>query len=329
MKYIAIDQSNHLYIAEQDKPNIESNECLVRVKGIGVNRADLLQREGKYPAPKGDSPILGLEISGDIVECGSCVHHFQQGDKIFALVSGGGYAEYVKVKADLLFYLPENMSYAQGAATAEVFLTAYQSLFSLSKLKNHDRVLIHAGASGVGTAAIQLAKARFCEVVVTVGTAEKAKACLALGADHAIIYKETDFVTWSKEHMPEGYDVIIDVVAGDYFNKNILVAGLDAHIVILSLLGGRYSHDLDIAKLLLKRITVTASTLRNRSDRYKANLVQDFYNDFYHQFAKEQLLPFIDSVYSWSGAEQAHDKLYQHSNIGKLVLMTDNDTLEW
>jgi putative PIG3 family NAD(P)H quinone oxidoreductase len=320
LKTIAVDESQQLHFVDQDSPNINADECLVKVSAIGVNRADLLQRAGKYPAPAGESSILGLEVSGDIVACGESVKQWQVNDKVFALVAGGGYAEYVKVKAQHLLPLPSNFTYFQGAATAEVFLTAYQSLFAIAQLKERSSVLIHAGASGVGTAAIQLAKAKQCYVVVTVGSDEKAQACLNLGADVALNYHQQDFVQWSKEHHATGFDVIVDVIAGSYLNKNVNVAALDGHIVMLSMLGGRFSEQVDIAKLLMKRLTLSASTLRNRSDDYKSALVTNFSRDFYQALTQDTIKPVIDHIYTWQETDVAHQKMANNDNIGKLVL---------
>jgi putative PIG3 family NAD(P)H quinone oxidoreductase len=327
LKYIHVDSQQLLVFSQTDMPEIAADECLVKVHAIGINRADLLQRAGKYPAPAGESPILGLEVSGEIVQCGEAITNnhqgkpWQIGDRVFGLVAGGGYAQYVKVKARQLFCLPEQFSFEQGAACAEVFLTAYQSLFSIAKLMDNSNVLIHAGASGVGSAAIQLAKAKKCYVAVTVGSEAKAQACLDLGADFAINYQKNDFVAWSKENLSAGYDVIIDVVSGEYLAKNINVAKLDGHIVTLSMLGGRYCSQVDIAKLLAKRLTLSASTLRNRSEEYKAQLVDSFSRDFYADLVNGTIKPIIDSVYPWQQVEQAHEKMAQNNNIGKLVLL--------
>ncbi len=320
MKYIDVDSAQQLVFKEQAKPIINADECLIKVYAIGVNRADLLQRAGKYPAPQGESEVLGLEVSGELVGCGSNVSPWQLGDRVFALVAGGGYAEYVKVKASHLFPLPKSFTYVQGAATAEVFLTAYQSLFTIGRLKDKAKVLIHAGASGVGSAAIQLAKAKQCHVVVTVSNEVKAEACLALGADQVINYRENDFVNLSKEHVPSGFDFILDVVAGDYLNKNINIAAVDGQIVMLSMLGGRFSEPVDIAKLLMKRLTLSASTLRSRDDGYKEKLINDFSKDFYQQLTQGEIKPVIDSAYPWQGAELAHQKMSSNENIGKLIL---------
>jgi len=303
-----------------EKPSCQADEVLVRVKAIGINRADILQRQGKYPAPKGESEVLGIEVCGDIVACGSTVKHWTIGDKILSLVSGGGYAEYVVIKAYHLLALPKDFTYQQGAGIAEVFLTAYQSLFLIGKLQPKEKILIHAGASGVGSAAIQLAKAKQCFVVVTVSDQNKADACLKLGADEAIVYTEQDFVSWTKQRAFGGFDLILDVVGGDYLNKNINCAALDARIVILSMLAGRFAEQLDIAKLLLKRISITASTLRNRNDKYKADLVTDFIEEFYQQLAMKNIVPVIDTVFPWQEVEAAHQTMINNKNIGKLIL---------
>lgn len=329
LQYIHVDNPQSLVFSQTDVPEIAADECLIKVHAIGINRADLLQRAGKYPAPVGESFILGLEVSGEIVQCGDTVSSdhletpWKVGDRVFGLVAGGGYAQFVRVKAKQLFRLPELFSFEQGAACAEVFLTAYQSLFSLAKLANNSKVLIHAGASGVGSAAIQLAKARYCHVTVTVGSEAKAKACLALGADCTINYQNTDFVEWSKENDSIGYDVIVDVVSGEYLAKNINVAALDGHIVTLSMLGGRYCSQVDIAKLLAKRLTLSASTLRNRSEDYKAQLVASFSRDFYADLVNGKIKPVIDSTYPWQQVEQAHEKMAQNNNIGKLILLVN------
>ncbi|KGJ86631.1 NAD(P)H-quinone oxidoreductase [Colwellia psychrerythraea] len=329
MQYIHVDDPQSLVFSQTDMPEIAADECLIKVHAIGVNRADLLQRAGKYPAPAGESPILGLEVSGEIIQCGEAIANnhqgkaWQVGDKVFGLVAGGGYAQYVKVKAGQLISLPDHFTFEQGAACAEVFLTAYQSLFSIASVAVKNKVLIHAGASGVGSAAIQLAKARHCHVTVTVGSEAKAKACLALGADCTINYQNTDFVEWSKENDSIGYDVIVDVVSGEYLAKNINVAALDGHIVTLSMLGGRYCSQVDIAKLLAKRLTVSASTLRNRSEDYKAQLVASFTRDFYADLVNGKIKPVIDSTYPWQQVEQAHEKMAQNNNIGKLILLVN------
>ena len=324
MEYIDFDGEQNSLIATTEKPIIDADECLIKVAASGINRADLLQRAGKYPAPAGESPILGLEVAGVIEQVGKSVSDWQIGQRVCALVPGGGYAEYTKVKASHLIPLPDDFSFEQGAATAEVFLTAYQSLFTIAALKPGDSVLIHAGASGVGSAAIQLAKAVGAAVVTTVSNPSKVQACEKLGADHVINYRELDFVEWTKAHYAKGFDVVLDVVGGDYLIRNINVSALDGRIVMLAMLSGRYSDKVDIAKLLSKRINIHASTLRNRGDDYKTALVQDFCRDFYPMLINKQVTPIIDSCYRWQQVDQAHQRMASNQNIGKLILSSPN-----
>ena len=323
MLYINIIDDQQLIFDEMAAPTCRADEVLVEVKAIGINRADILQRQGKYPAPKGESAVLGIEICGDIIQCGCAVKQWHIGQRVFALVAGGGYAQVVSVKAVHLMVLPKSLTYQQGAALAEVFLTAYQSLYMIGQLKVNDNVLIHAGASGVGSAAIQLAKASECVVVVTVSSQEKADACIALGADHAIVYRDQDFAAWSHQHLPSGFNVIVDVVAGEYLNKNINCAALDARLVVLSMLAGRFSAPVDIAKLLQKRLTISASTLRNRSDKYKQILVNQFVDQFHSLVADQKITAVIDTVYPWQDVEKAHQRMLNNENIGKLILQVN------
>lgn len=322
MRYIAINDQQQLSLDETDKPAIGDDECLIKVRAIGVNRADILQKKGQYPPPPGESTILGIEACGELVAIGGLQANWHVGDKVFAIVPGGAYSEYVKVKTDHLIKLPENLSYAQGAAIAEVYLTAYQCLFSIANLQPKAKVLIHAGASGVGTAAIQLAKQLNCSVTVTVGHEDKVVACKILGVDEAINYHETDFVTWAKQQK-QSYDVIIDVVAGEYLNKNIGVCALDGHIVILSMLGGRFAENIDVAKMLAKRVNIHATTLRSRSNEYKTKLIKAFTQDFYHCLEVGSICPVIYQQYSWHEAEVAHQVMLNNENIGKLILTVD------
>ena len=322
MRYIAFNKEQELSFKETEIPIINDDECLIKVRAIGVNRADILQRQGHYPAPPGESSILGIEVCGELAAIGKSAKNWQQSDKVLAIVPGGAYAQFVKVKIEHLIKLPENMSYEEGASIAEVFLTAYQCLFTIASLQPNTNVLIHAGASGVGTAAIQLAKSINCHVTVTVGNQEKCLACKALGADEAINYQETDFVEWSKQ-IGRSYDVILDVVASEYVNKNIRVCALDGHIVMLSMLGGRYAESVDVAKMLLKRVNIHATTLRSRNDQYKSELIENFTEDFYQCFESGSINPVIYKNFSWQEVDIAHHTMLTNANIGKLVLTVD------
>tara|TARA_R110000744_G_scaffold131883_2_gene240087 strand:+ start:477 stop:1445 length:969 start_codon:yes stop_codon:yes gene_type:complete len=322
LQYIAINEQQQLNFDEVEKPTIGGDECLIKVRAIGVNRADILQKQGKYPPPLGESNILGIEACGELVAIGRQQTQWQVGDKVFAIVPGGAYAEYVKVKTDHLIPLPENLSYGEGAAIAEVYLTAYQGLFTIANLQPKANVLIHAGASGVGSAAIQLAKQLNCHITVTVGNEDKVAACKALGADEAINHQHTDFAQWAKRQK-QNYDVIVDVVAGEYLNKNIGVCALDGHIVMLSMLGGRFAEKVDVAKMLAKRVNIHATTLRSRSDEYKTKLIKAFCHDFYHGLELGSISPVIFQQYSWHEVEVAHQVMLNNENIGKLVLKVE------
>jgi putative PIG3 family NAD(P)H quinone oxidoreductase len=319
LRYIAINEQQQLIFDDIAKPVIADDECLIKVRAIGINRADILQKKGNYPPPLGESTILGIEACGELVAIGDQQSSWSIGDKVFAIVPGGAYAEFVKVKTEHLIKLPENLTYAQGAAMPEVFLTAYQCLFVIAELKPKAKVLIHAGASGVGTAAIQLAKSINCHVSVTVSSDEKAMACKALGADEAVNYQQTNFVSWAKENK-HSFDVVLDVVAGEYVDKNISVCALDGHIVMLSMLGGRFAENIDVAKMLLKRVNIHATTLRSRSNDYKTRLINTFNRDFYQYIEQGTLTPVIYQEYSWFDVEIAHQVMLSNKNIGKLIL---------
>ncbi|WP_068546424.1 NAD(P)H-quinone oxidoreductase [Thalassotalea crassostreae] len=320
MKIINVNEQQELVFSDANIPEINEDECLIAVKAIGINRADLLQRAGKYPPPAGESLILGIEACGVISKVGTKVSNVDVNDNVFALVPGGAYAEFVKVKANHLIPLPSNFSFEQGAAIAEVFLTAYQSLFTIAKLQKSDQVLMHGGASGVGTAAIQLAKAAGAFVTVTVSSENKAEACIKLGADNVVNYKQQNIVDWKKQHLKQGFDVIIDIVGGNELQKNIDVVAQDGRLVTLAMLGGRFCEQVDVAKMLLKRVNIHASTLRNRSDQYKQQLVQDFTEQFYQSLIDGKLQPVIDTVFSWQDADLAHQKMSRNENIGKYIL---------
>jgi len=320
VRYINVQDDQTLVFDTTNQPSVSNNDCLIKVKAAGVNRADLLQKAGKYPPPKGSSSILGLEVCGEVVSTGENVKGVEVGDSVMALLSGGGYAEYVNVDARHVLPLPDDYSIIDGGGFMETFVTAFQALFDYGKLQTGQKVLIHAGASGVGTAAISLAKAIGCHVVVTASTEEKCKACIELGADVAINYKNQDFVSVCKE-LNTFFHVVVDVVAGDYVNRNLSVMNPDGHIVILSILGGRFVQKLDIAKMLQKRVSIHASTLRNRTDDYKASLIARLNDQFGHLLSSSNpLKPTIYKAFDWNCVEQAHELLAENQSVGKVVL---------
>lgn len=310
-----------LVIKQTDTPKLTSGQVLVKVACFGVNRADTLQRQGKYPAPAGESEILGLEMSGEVVQVHpEQTNHqpFKLGDKVFGLVAGGGYAEYVAVHSQHLMPVPVNMGMPQAAGIAECFLTAYQAMFIENDLKPKQHVLIHAGASGVGLAAIQLAKRHGCVVAVTASSQAKLDMCQQLGADLVINYKQQDFATEIAKHWP-GCDLIIDFVAGDYLNRNLQLLNMDGNVLYLAMLSGRYADKLDMAMMLGKRATVKGSTLRSRDDQYKTHLIKEFSQRCLTDFAKGKLVPNIDSEFAAKDMGKAHQRIEDNDTMGKLI----------
>ncbi len=310
-----------LKVAHTDIPTLSSGQVLVKVACFGLNRADTLQRQGKYPAPAGESDILGLEMSGEVVQVHSqqiSPQAFEIGDNVFGLVAGGGYAEYVAVHSQHLMLVPKNMDMPQAAGIAECFLTAYQALFIENDLQFNQHVLIHAGASGVGLAAIQLAKRHGCSVAVTASSQVKLDLCKQLGADLVINYKQQDFAVEIPKHW-QGCDVIIDFVAGDYLNRNLKLLNVDGNLIYLAMLSGRYADTLDMAMMLGKRATIKASTLRSRHDQYKTHLIKEFSHACLADFDDRKLIPNIDTQFAAKDVGNAHQRLEDNDTMGKLI----------
>ncbi len=299
-------------------PTIESNEVLVKVNAFGVNRADTLQRQGKYPPPKGESEILGLEIAGVVVAVGSNVTTVKEGERVFGLVAGGGYAQYAKILSDHVFKTPDNLSCAEAAGIAEVFLTAYQSLCDIGQLKQGQSALIHAGASGVGLAAIQLANLIGASIAVTASSPEKLQVCADLGASTLVNYQQQDFADALSS---TGFkaDVVIDFIGAEYTNRSLKVLNMDGCIIQLAMLNGRFGDNLDMGLLLGKRAKIQGSTLRNRSDEYKTKLITEFSQRFLDEFKTGKLKPVIDTVYAVEKITEAHTRMEDNDTIGKLI----------
>ncbi|PTM59812.1 NAD(P)H-quinone oxidoreductase [Desmospora activa] len=312
-----------LTLGEAPLPRHTDRDLLVKVKATALNRADTLQRQGKYPPPPGASPILGLEMAGEVVEVGAECTGWQPGDRVFGLLPGGGYAEYAVIPGKLAMPIPNGYRFAEGAAIAEVYLTAYQALFWLGELKRGDRVLIHAGASGVGTAAIQLAKQAGAFVIVTAGSEQKREACRQLGADVAIDYKVTSFAAAVKEATAEGVDVVLDFVGAAHWEQNLDSLAVDGRWILISTLGGYRVKEVDLRSLMAKRIHIKATTLRSRSPSYKAELTKDFVDHALPLFREGKLKPVIDRIFSWREVVEAHRYMEADQNIGKIILMID------
>lgn len=325
MKALITDTSGKkpkMIIDEADIPEQGDYELLVKIEATALNRADLLQKKGKYPPPKNASSILGLEMAGIVKEVGFQVTRFEPGDRVFGLLSGGGYAEYCTIHERLAMNMPENFSYEEATAIPEVFLTAFQALKYLGDIKKNETVLIHAAASGVGTAAIQLAKQLFnARVITTASKKNKLDACKNLGGDLMINYKKQDFSAVIKEEFGKNsVDLIIDFVGAPYWEQNIGILAMDGRIIYLSMLGGTEIPKIDLLPILRKRLQVKGSTLRNRTDEYKMRLTSDFHSYAMELLETGDIKPVIDKIYNWEDVEEAHKRMEKNKNIGKIIL---------
>lgn len=325
MKALIVEQladRNEMRLGEHPDPEAKEGEVLVKIEATALNRADLMQKEGKYPPPKEVTPILGLEMAGTIEELGPKVKGISVGDRVCGLLSGGGYAEYCTIRADHVLKIPEEFSFEEAAAIPEVYLTAYQAAIWLGKLTKGETILIHAGASGVGTAAIQLARElRKARIITTTGSIDKCELTASLGSDLCINYNEENFAESIQDTFGECcVDVIIDFVGSPYWDNNVEVLALDGRVIYLSLLGGTMIDKMNLSPILRKRLTIMGSTLRNRSDQYKAELISAFKKDTETLFEKEKLKPIIDSVFDWEDVEEAHTRMKNNLNAGKIIL---------
>ncbi|OUM84644.1 MAG: NADPH:quinone oxidoreductase [Bacillus thermozeamaize] len=310
-----------LMIGEFPRPKPREREILIRVKATAVNRADISQRQGKYPPPPGASPIMGLEVAGIVEAVGSACTRWKPGDKVFGLLPGGGYAEYAVMHEELAMPVLPGMTFEEAAAIAEVFLTAYQCLFWLGGLDKGQQVLIHAGASGVGTAAIQLVREAGGRSIVTAGSAEKLVACQKMGADVTINYKEGPFAEKVLAATGgRGADIILDFVGASYWKDNLAAIATEGRWIIISTLGGHEVPVLDLRRLMAKRITLVGTTLRSRSEDYKIRLTQAFASFALPLFEQGRLAPVIDSVFPWEEVAAAHRYMEENRNIGKIIL---------
>ncbi len=290
-------------------------QLLIRVKAAGVNRPDVLQRKGGYPPPPGAPLTPGLEIAGEIMGLGDGVKRYEVGEKVCALVPGGGYAEYAVAHEDNALPLPPGFSMVEAAAIPETFFTVWTNVFDRGGLQPGETLLVHGGSSGIGTTAILLAKALGSRVIVTAGSNEKCQACLDLGADQAINYKTYDFVTEIKG----GADVILDMVGGDYLARNLKVAAMHARIVQIAFQKGS-KIDIDLLPIMMKRLTLTGSTLRPRSVAEKAEIARALEDIVWPLFAKGECKPIIFKTFPLKEAAAAHALMESSAHIGKIIL---------
>ncbi|MBP6017279.1 MAG: NAD(P)H-quinone oxidoreductase [Candidatus Promineofilum sp.] len=327
MKAIGVhgDKKNPVLLWE-DVADIDygPDEVLVDVRATAVNRADLSQARGSYPPPPGASEILGLEMAGVISEVGQRVEGWRPGDRVMALLPGGGYAERAAVPAGMLLRLPDGWSFAQGAAVPEVWYTAYINLFDEGQLQAGETVLIHAGASGVGTAAIQLAVDAGARAIATVGSPDKAAFCRELGAS-TINYKEDDFLAQAMGATNgQGVDVILDPVGGSYLSRNIEALRRFGRLVNIGLLGGPMG-ELNMGQLLGKRLHIVGSTLRTRPLAEKVAITRRFEAEILPKLADGRLRPILDTRFPITEAQAAHEYVRANRNIGKVLLNVSND----
>ena len=323
MQFIDITEPGEpevLQLANGPVPTSKKGEILIRVSAAGVNRPDVLQRKGMYPVPPSASPIPGLEVCGEVAATGDGASKFKIGEQVCALVNGGGYAEYVAVPEGQCLPVPAGLSAIEAAALPETFFTVWTNVFDRGALNAGESLLVHGGSSGIGTTAIQLAKARGATVFVTAGSKDKCSACEELGADLAVNYREQDFVEVLGEATEgKGVDVILDMVGGDYVPRNVELAALHGRIVIIASLRGRQA-DLNIGPIMMKCLIVTGSVLRPRSDDEKAAIAASLYEHAWPLIESGKVKPVIDTVFPFKDAARAHALMESSQHIGKIVL---------
>ena len=301
-------------------PDIGENEVLIKTAIAGVNRPDCLQRMGGYPPPAGASDILGLEVAGEIIATGSKVSNEHIGKEVMALVPGGGYAEYVNVDFTNTLPIPKGISLEEAGAIPETFFTVWHNVFQRGGLQAGETFMVHGGTSGIGTTAIQLAKAFGATVFATAGTDDKCAACLKLGADYAINYRNEVFEERTKEITNgKGVDVILDMVGGSYTGRNYKAAAMDGRIVQIAFLGGPKA-EANFMPIMLKRLTHTGSTLRARSIDFKAQIASELQTKVWPLFEAGKIKPVMDSSFALKDASQAHERMESSGHIGKIVL---------
>jgi putative PIG3 family NAD(P)H quinone oxidoreductase len=310
-----------MVVSKGPLPVARAGEILIKVEAAGVNRPDVAQREGSYPAPKDASPILGLEVAGEVVALGQGVFEFAIGDKVCALANGGGYAEYCTVPAGQAMTWPEGYDAVRAAALPETFFTVWANLFQMAGLTEGETVLIHGGTSGIGTTAIQLAHAFGAKVFTTAGSKEKCEACVKLGATRAINYREEDFVTVIKEETgKKGVDTILDMIGAAYFEKNLAALAKDGCLSIIAFLGGFKAENVNLTPIMVKRLTVTGSTMRPRTAEEKRGIRDELVAEVWPLIESGKVAPVIHTVLPLEQVVDAHKLMESSNHIGKIVL---------
>lgn len=324
MKAIFVDESSDARTLQWQEGGeltpMGTDDVLVDIHATALNRADLMQRRGNYPVPPGASQILGLEMAGTVAEVGADVTEWQTGDRVCALLSGGGYAEQVVVPAAMLMPIPDGWDFTLAAGLPEVFLTAFVNLYMEAAIQPGEVALVHGGASGVGTAAIQLLKASGNPVIVTAGTEEKVAACRELGADLAINYREEDFAEAVKQFTAgKGVDVIMDMVGADYLARNLELLKLRGRLVFISTLSGADA-EINLRLVMGKRLRLIGSVLRSRSLEEKVTIKENFTSRFWADVENGTIRPIIETTYPIADANAAQQQMAENRNIGKIIL---------
>ena len=303
-------------------PQLDAGEVLIKVAAAGVNRVDALQRRGRYTPPAGSSLILGVEVAGEVVATASPKSRFKPGDKVCGLIVGGGYAEYVNVPEGQVLPLPENLSFVEGAALLETLATNWSALYDQGRLMAGETLLIHGGASGIGTTAIQMARILGAgKIFVTAGSDEKCKACVALGADRAINYRTEDFVEVIRaETNGRGVDVILDMVAGDYVPRNLEALADDGRLVFIGTMSGVLDATFKPVHVMFRRLTITGISLRGQSLARKARIMGEIEHKLWPAVADGRLKPMIDAEFPLDQANEAHRRLDAADHAGKIIL---------
>lgn len=317
MKRVIHAPDKPLSLITDDVPKVGDHEILIRVEAAGVNRPDLMQRAGLYPPPPGASPILGLEAAGEVIEVGHGVSRWHVGDKVTALLAGGGYAEYAVAHEGAVLPIPAGVSMVEAAALPETVFTVWANVFEAAALKPGETLLVHGGASGIGTTAIQMTKAYGARVFATAGDAEKVKLCEKLGADRGINYRTEDWEAVVRDL--GGVDVVLDMVGGPYVQKNLDVLNDQGRIVMIAFLQGPMAQ-LNLMRLMLKRLTLTGSTLRSRSTEEKARIGAAVERNVWPWIEAGRVKPVIDSTFALNEAEAALTRLQGGEHAGKIVL---------
>ena len=326
MTAIAISEPGGPLVLKPQTRNLpapDQGEILIRVRAAGVNRPDVMQRKGLYPAPPGASDLPGLEVAGEVAALGEGVHRWHVGDLVTALTPGGGYAQYCKVHETNALPVPHGFTLTEAAALPETFFTVWHNVFQRGGLRKGEWLLVHGGSSGIGTAAIQLATAFGASVVVTAGSAEKCRACLDLGAARAVNYREEDFVAAVREATGgHGADVILDMVGGDYVTRNYRAAAEDGRIVQIAFQQGARA-EADFTQLMVKRLTHTGSTLRPRPVSFKAQVAAELEEKVWPLLAERRVAPVMDMIFPLAEAWRAHERMEVGEHVGKIVLDVD------